>query len=305
MTPGTWRKVVALVAMLSSILAGTALAQDLPLLDPDEVLDYRWIYSRSDDGIAFAADGLGAQSTNLLSIPISLWLRRLPCCGNPASEAVSGRTFGVRLRLTGVLGYADFDTIEDFDIKSVSLGAIFPGVEFLFKTGQRSMLRPYIDIGFGATSSDSTSVVYGEAGLRTEFVWPWKRWELGLEPRMKGGYGFTDIEDADLGNITISAKADARFPLGFTIGGQTPDVGVYFEPSWSPNPITYLAPDGEEKSLTAQYELGVTMGFRFLPPMLCKLFRVPRLGIGWRFGEGTTGLHIRIGGDRVTRLPLP
>ena len=284
---------------------GRTHAQEPPSLDADQVLDYSWVYSRTDDGIAFGSTGLGAQSTNLLSIPISFWLRRLPCCGNPPSPKVDEHKFGVRLRLTGVIGYADFDSIADFDIKSVDLGAVFPGIEFLFKTGENSMLRPYLDIGWGATSADSTNLVYGELGLRTEFVWPWKRWELGLEPRFKGGYAFTDIRNADLANVRISAKVDARYPLGFRIDGQTPDIGVYFEPSWYPEPISFFSLDGDEKTVDAQYEVGATMGFRFLAPMLCSLFRVPRLGIGWRFGDGASGWHIRIGGDRVTRLPIP
>ena len=52
-------------------------------------------------------------------------------------------------------------------------------------------------------------------------------------------------------------------------------------------------------------EVGATVGFRFLAPMLCGLFRMPRLGLGYRFGDGTGGWTIKIGGDRVIRLPLP
>lgn len=296
---------LALAAALAVVVPRPASCQETPVLDTDQVLDYGWIYSRSDDGIAFSGVSLGAQSTNVLSIPISFWIRRLPCCGNPITPETEGNTFGVRLRLTSLIGIAQFDSIAEFDVKSVDLGAIFPGIELLFKTGRRSMLRPYLDVGWAATSSSQTTLVFGELGLRTEFVFPWKRWELGLEPRLKGGYSFTDIENADLGHVTISAKMDARYPLGFTIRGQTPDIGVYFEPSWFPNEISFPTSGGEQKSVTAQYEVGATLGFRFLAPMLCGLFRWPRLGIGWQFGDGTDGWRIRIGGDRVTRLPLP
>ncbi len=273
-------------------------------MDPDQVLDYAQLYS-TDDGIGFSSLGQGAQNTNLLNIPISFWLRRLPCCGNPITPAVEDRTVGVRLRLTSVIGFAQFDSISQFDINTVDLGAIFPGIEVLFKTGELSMLRPYLDVGWAATSSNETTLVFGELGLRTEFVFPWKRWELGLEPRLKASYSFTDIENADLSSFTLSAKMDARYPLGFTIRDQTPDIGVYFQPTWYPDEISYVAADGVERSISSQYELGATFGFRFLAPMLCGLFRWPRLGVGWDFGEGTGGWRIRIGGDRVTRLPLP
>jgi len=296
---------VALAVALAAAWPGGAIAQDSPQLDPDQVLDYGWLYSRSDDGVVFTDIGLEAQSTNILSIPVSFWMRRLPCCGNPITPEIEGRTFGVRLRLTGVIGFAAFDSISEFDINSVDLGAILPGIELLFKTGERSILRPYLDVGWGSTSSTETTLVYGELGLRTEFVWGWKRWELGLEPRLKGGYSFTDIDNVDLSHITISAKLDARYPLGFKVGGQTPDVGAYFEPSWYPDDIDLTTPSGQQKSITSQYEVGATVGFRFLAPMLCGLFRMPRLGLGYRFGDGTGGWTIKIGGDRVIRLPLP
>ncbi len=296
---------LALAAVLAAVSPEPARGQEMPSLDPDQLVHYPWIYSSSDDAIDFAGVGLGAQSTNFLSIPISFWMRRLPCCGNPITPKIEGRTFGVRLRITGVIGFAEFDSIAEFDVKSVDLGAIFPGIELLFKTGERSMLRPYIDVGWGATSADTTTLVYGEMGLRTEFVFPWKTWELGIEPKVSGGYSFTDIENADLAHVKVSSKVDARYPLGFLIRGQTPDVGVYFEPIWYPNSFTFPTSGGEEQAVHVQYELGVTFGFRYLAPMLCNLFRWMRLGVGWRFGDGTDGWHIRIGGDRVTRLPLP
>ena len=294
-----------LAAAIVAASPGGVLAQERPELDPDQVLDYASLYSRTEDGIVLADVGLGVQSTNVLSIPISFWLRRLPCCGNPITPEIADHTFGVRLRLTGHIGFAAFDSIADFDIRSLDLAAILPGVELLFKTGERSMLRPYLDVGWGSTSSTSTTLVYGELGLRTEFVWPWKRWELGLEPRLKGGYSFTDIEDFDLSHVELSARMEARYPLGFQVGGQTPDVGAYFKPSWYPNDISFPTFSGEQKSIYAQYEVGATLGFRYLAPMLCGLFRMPRLGVGYRFGDGTSGWTVQIGGDRVVRLPLP
>jgi len=295
--------IFALTMALALVSPGLAHGQD-GSLDADELIDYGSLYSDADDGIGFSSAGSGAQSTTILSIPISIWMRRLPCCGNPITPEVEGRTIGIRLRLTAIVGLAQFDDIADFDVNSVDLGAILPGIELLFSTGRRSVLRPFVDVGWAAASSGGTTLFFGEIGLRTEFVFPWKRWELGLEPLLKAGYSFTDIENADLDSSTISAKMDARYPLGFTIQGQTPDVGLYFEPSWHPNAISFTTSTGEEKSIHTQFEVGATLGFRYLAPMLCGLFRWPRLGIGYRFGGGTSGLRIRIGGDRIVRLPL-
>ena len=122
---------LALAAVLALAWPGGAIAQESPELDPDQVLDYAWLYSRADDAIAFTDLGLEAQSTNILSIPVSFWMRRLPCCGNPITPDIEGRTFGVRLRLTGVIGFAAFDSISEFDINSVDLGAILEQLSLL------------------------------------------------------------------------------------------------------------------------------------------------------------------------------
>ena len=159
--------VFALSATISALSPALARGQEAPALDPDQVLDYGWIYSSSDDGIAFGDVNLGAQSTNLLSIPISFWMRRLPCCGNPITPKTEDRTFGVRLRLTSVIGFAQFDSIAEFDVRSVNLGAIFPGIEFLFKTGDLSMLRPYLDAGIGLNDAGVEDLWAFGVGLRT------------------------------------------------------------------------------------------------------------------------------------------
>jgi hypothetical protein len=163
---------LTLTAALAFLFPAHASGQEAPELDPDQILDYGWLYSHTDDDIAFSDEGMGAHSTSFLSIPISLWMRRLPCCGNPITPEVEGRTFGVRLRITSVIGFAQFDSIAQFDVNSVNLGAVYPGIELLFKTGQLSMLRPYLDVGWGATSSTETNIVFGKLGLRTEFVFP-------------------------------------------------------------------------------------------------------------------------------------
>ena len=56
----------------------------------------------------------------------------------------------------------------------IALGALLAGEVLarglLFSTGQRSVLRPYVDLGWAAASSGGTTLFFGEIGLRTEFV---------------------------------------------------------------------------------------------------------------------------------------
>ena len=286
-----WFYVVVVSATLLLAPTGSRAQEPVDLELGDEV-NYPWTFSTSEGG--FGSGSAGDQSSRVLTIPVSIWLRRL----------TDGRKLGLRLRVTGVVGYQDFERLEEFDVESIRLGGVFPGIEFLVPLSDRSMLRPFVDIGVGLTNTEIDELVLTTFGLRTEFVFPWKRWELGLEPRAQVGLTWANTDLVDDEYVMLTGRMDARYPLGFQIGGQTPDVGAYFEPGYFPNGLTFTSAGGTRESTVAQYEIGFTVGFREQAPRIW-FIRVPRLGVGYRFGDGLTGLRIRIGGDRVTRLPLP
>ena len=267
-------------------------AQDTPDLELGDEVNYPWTFSTTEGG--FGSGSVGDQSSQVLIIPVSIWLRKL----------TDGRKLGLRLRLTGVIGYQDFERLEDFKVESIRLGGVFPGIEFLIPLSDRSMLRPFADIGIGLTNAEIEELLLTTFGLRTEFVFPWKRWELGLEPRAQMGVSWANTELVDGEYVMLTARMDARYPLGFQIGGETPDIGAYFEPGYFLNTLEFTGVGGAGESIEKQYEIGVTIGFREQAPKIW-FVRVPRIGVGYRFGDGLTGLRIRIGGDRVTRLPLP
>ena len=267
-------------------------AQDTPDLELGDEVNYPWTFSTTEGG--FGSGSVGDQSSQVLTIPVSIWLRRL----------TDGRKLGLRLRLTGVIGYQDFERLDEFKVESLRFGGLFPGIEFMIPLSDRSMLRPFADIGIGLTNSEIEELLLTTFGLRTEFVFPWKRWELGLEPRVQAGVSWANTELVDDEYVMLTAGMDARYPLGFQIGGETPDIGAYFEPGYFLNTLEFTGVGGTGESIEKQYEIGVTIGFREQAPKIW-FVRVPRIGVGYRFGDGLTGLRIRIGGDRVTRLPLP
>jgi hypothetical protein len=289
-------KVLRLHLVLASaalLLAPTGSRAQEPVdLELADEVNYPWTLSTTEGG--YGSGSAGDQSSRVLTVPVSIWLRRL----------TDGRKLGLRLRVTGVIGYQDFERLKRLNVESIRLGGVFPGIEFLIPLGDRSMLRPFVDIGVGLTNAEIEELLLTTFGLRTEFVFPWRRWELGLEPRGQVGRSWSNTELVDDEYVMLSARLDARYPLGFQIGGRNPDVGGYFEPGYFPNALQFTAAGGIRESAVMQYEIGFTVGFREQAPKIW-FVRVPRLGVGYRFGDGLTGLRIRIGGDRVTRLPLP
>ena len=286
-----WFAAVAGVLVLISTPAPARSQAPVDLEAGDEI-HYPWTLGAAAGG--FDSGSIGDQTSRVVAIPVSIWLRRL----------TEERRVGLRLRLTGVLGFQDFERLQEFDVNSIRLGGVFPGLEALFPLSRRSMLRPFADIGIGLTNTAIDEVWLTTFGLLSEFVFPWKRWELGLEPRAQVGLSWADTDLLDQQYAWLSARADARYPLRFEIGGSTPDVGVYLEPGWFPNDLVFSEASGVKRSVVWQYEFGATLGFRDLAPKIW-FIRVPRLGVGYRFGDGLTGWRIRIGGERVTRLPLP
>ena len=124
------------------------------------------------------------------------------------------------------------------------------------------MLRPYLDAGIGLNDGGVEDLWAFGVGLRTEFIFPWRKWELGLEPRAQ--FSITRSSDGianeDIAGIT--GKMDARYPLSFLIGGKTPDAGVYFQPGYYPDGLEFNTVAGQTDVLHWQFELGVTLGCR-------------------------------------------
>lgn len=285
------RRAFVISAALSVVLSGTARGQDVPTADEGaEYVNYALDMVYADHG--YASYSVGDQTTQVLSIPVSIWIRNL----------TKGRKLGIRLRLTGIIGFADFENVADFDFESVRLGALIPGVEFMLPLSETSMLRPYLDAGIGLNDAGVEDLWAFGVGLRTEFIFPWRKWELGLEPRAQFSTTRSSdgIANEDIAGIT--GKMDARYPLSFLIGGMTPDAGVYFQPGYYPEGLEFKTVTGQTDVIHWQFELGVTVGFRQPAPKIW-LVRIPRLSVGYSFGDGLSGLRIKIGGDRATRLP--
>ena len=132
------RRALVISAAVSTVLPGTSSGREVPTADPGaDHVNYALDMVYADNG--YASYSVADQTTQGLSIPVSIWVRNL----------TEGRKLGIRLRLTGIIGFADFETVRDFDFESVRLGALIPGFELMLPLSQTSMLRPYLDAGVG------------------------------------------------------------------------------------------------------------------------------------------------------------
>jgi len=208
--------------------------------------------------------------------------------------------WGLRLRLTGVIATYDFRSVTDLTVDNLQTVAFVPGLEFQVPLGDRVTLRPFQDLGLGRALDDGRTFLVSSTGILSEFVFPWKGFEFGIEPSLK--YSFSVAEgdryDEDFGDFVLAA--DARHHLWFDLAGYTPVLGVYVGYTNYFDDLVFGVADGTPVRLTQQYDVGIAADF--VPRIKVWLFRIPRVSVGWAFGDNGSGVRIRFG-DRVTHLP--
>jgi hypothetical protein len=197
------------------------------------------------------------------------------------------------------LGLYSFRTTfmgTNVSLKQQSLGVV-PGLELQVPVGERVTLKPFIDAGaihaFGATSEAPNSWVY-TVGLRAL-----TRFQVGDDWTLLIGNGALFAGDSTIGRgfqesyTSIQNGVGIRRPLGLSIGGFEPDVGVYAAYYYYPKPLQFSRFLNPPLRVSNQGEIGVTLGsalpFEFLGTSN------PRLGAGYVFGDGLTVWDVSFG----------
>lgn len=245
-------------------------------------------------GSAFAGDPFAVQNSlegldhegekiQAVRIPVHITLR-----------SWQERSLGLRLRLAGTFATNDLYSILDEDFENVRMSSFVPGLEFVIPLGHNHLLLPHVDAGIGFESADKESAFLAAVGLRTEFIFAGQHYFAGLEPGFRvnsraGVYAKDDLVFSP--NLTVSG----RRVLGFTISGHQPDAGIFFETGYDFNALELTSVSSTRDATSTQYEVGIGLGFSQSQPKIW-FFRVPRIRVGYRFGD-LEGWRLRIGGD--------
>jgi hypothetical protein len=235
----------------------------------------------------FDRDGEGARA---LRIPVYITLR-----------SWENRAMGLRLRLAATAAATDiFDLLEQgpADVRVLSF---VPGVEFVLPVGETHILRPFLDAGIGTDNATNDLVFLGAIGLRTELIFPRGDYIFGLEPGLKlsmnsGG----EIRDDAVVNPIVTLSA--RRVLEKRVAGRFPDIEVYFDGGYDFQTLELTSVTASSDEINLNLEAGVGFGFSRGRPLIFGLFAVPRLRVGYRFGD-VEGFRIRLGGDWLKVLP--
>jgi hypothetical protein len=250
----------------------------------------------------FVGDEKDGNEWLFLRIPVNITLK-------PWRDEFVNQRFGLRLRLAGTFAVKNYQGQIDIGsgqitelIDQAKMVGLVPGLEFVIPLGPSKMLRPWFDIGAGTSDQTDSATLLGTLGIRSELIYDTRsrRWLFGLEPGIQlGGDWNRDLDDHLLVNPFFTASA--RRMLGFTVGGFEPDIGGYFEFGVDLRGLEFSSVETSGGSVARRYEIGLGTGFSRGRPKIFGLISVPRISVGYRFGD-ITGWRIRIGGDWLTLL---
>ncbi len=287
------RIVVSVLVALTGFTPGVRAQESTLKSDLDLLLNYGYLGAFFDPGIAgYETED---RSVRVLNVPVTLTLRDW-----------HRRGWGLRLRIAGVLGVENVDGIGDIPDASLGAFAMIPGVEVPIPLSPTSLLRPFLDVGLAFSIDDADALApspigISALGLRSEFVFPWRRFELGLEPRAFYSVTWSGEELRDDYGI-VALRADAQYPL-FSIADRILTGLLYVQPAWFIDALDFSSSTEEgTSSIRQQFEIGLGYAWRGDGPKIW-ILPVPPISVGYSFGDGLEGLRLRVGGSRLIRLP--
>jgi hypothetical protein len=217
-----------------------------------------------------------AQSLQLYQIPLSYTVR----------EPV-GRSLGVKLTFPVTLGTHELTaatSVGDLAAR-VESATITPGLELVFRAGERWTIKPFGEVELGTASDGRSGAVFagGVRALGRRDYGP-VTFTLGATGRYASPRSRRDlIQDY----TTIELGLDAQTPLGVSLGTRRLRGGGYAIVRYFPD---LELPEGVLFDVGRTYELGLS--FAGSPELAILGLKLPWIGIGYRFGDLFTGYRI-------------
>ena len=118
-------------------------------------------------------------------------------------------------------------------------------------------------------------------------------WQFLIRPELRYDFARTRSGDGDDDVGAAFITLDVLRPLPFDIGGVVPDVSIYGQYGYFFEEALLRGPADEPVEIDRQYEVGFTLGSE--PQVELWFIRLSRLHVGYRWGDGLSGIRIRIG----------
>jgi hypothetical protein len=267
---------------LPTLALGVGLLLGAPPVPAQQAHDPRPAYHPLAFGTADGTAGDGETEVYDLRVPLAYTL--IP---------VEDGRWGLRLRLIVYAGIYDFlaDEDPDLELRFQSLAAT-PGVELLLPVGGGWLLKPFAEIGYTYDFENDIGAGVWSAGLRTLVTWDIDGTALSLGTELQYLSTFTsDLGVADdFGEALIGL--DARRPVGLKFAGNELDFGIYYIRREFVDAV-FESTAGGTVDVASTNEIGFSFGTA--PPTTLWFVRLPRIGLGYRWGPDVRGVRLNFG----------
>lgn len=239
---------------------------------------------------AFASE-LGSGVYNLSGHTIQIY--RLPLFF-PVRN-VEEKSPGIRVDFPVCLGFFDLDS-EDVEgtgeQEDVAMASFVPGVALEFVALPNWTLEPFVELGVARNFHDPGGAYVYAIGLGSLARFSPREFELLLGNRLLYLGEHTPGVEMDEDYAKLETGLELRHPLGLAVKGHGLDWGpysmidVYFQP-------TKVWIEDKPLDVGRQYEVGFTVGTK--EPVVVWRFELPRIGLGYRFGDGVSAVRLVLG----------
>jgi hypothetical protein len=204
---------------------------------------------------------------------------------------------GLVLTLPVTLGFFDFkvqDILESGLPSDLSTLSFVPGLRWEIGIGEHWEVQPFVEAGVARDRSNSLQASVATLGAtadrRSESRHGALRWHHSL------AYAHSRIDGAGSDDFALLVSGiELTRPLDTRIGDVSLDFAPYAALRWYPDapsvPLLASAPSGGVTRL--QGEIGITLGTA--EPLYIAGVALPRIGLGYRFGEDLSVFRLVIG----------
>jgi hypothetical protein len=245
---------------------------------PNRTVNINYVYAAE---LGFGGYSLSGLTASVYELPLYYSLHMAP-----------GDAWGLKLLAPLQLGIYSLNVTDTdgtrISIKEQSI-ALVPGLELEIPVGSRTVVKPFGQFGvghtFGLDTGSPNAYIY-MTGVRAVSQWQVSSTAISV------GNALIYAGNAPIGSgfsehyVSLQLGVEVRHPLGFSVGGLTPDVGVHSIYYNYPSPLVFSRFLLPELRIQNQGEIGLSFGsatpFRLLG------MSNPRLGAGIIFGDGLT-----------------
>jgi hypothetical protein len=273
---------VAIVAAILAALPRPAGAESTPLREA-ELPEANFAFAhRLGTGIY----EISGRTVQVYSLPFERRLR----------EAEDGRA-GLVLTLPVTLGFFNFkvqDILESGLPSDISTLSFVPGLRWEIEAGEHWQLQPFVEAGVARDRTDDLRARVATVGATADWRGPSPhgalRWHHSL------AYARSRIDGAGTDDFALWVSGGELVrPLETRIRDRQLDWAPYAALRWYPDaPSVPLLASTPARGVTRlQGELGFTLGTA--QPMKIAGVELPRIGLGYRFGEDLSVFRLVIG----------